>query len=184
MPQFYLVRHGEPNWPWAIERRFFGPGSTYIPLTENGVAQLEESALSPLLRGAEYIVASPYTRTMQSAQILSRRLDLEVKVDWRLHEWLYDTNMRGDLPAQGEYYGMEDMSRSFQHYIIERGEPLPDHACETIGMIRSRALEALCEHRNAAKVIVVCHEGVIRSLTGAAKVDFGEIVPFDLPAGC
>lgn len=184
MSQFYLVRHGEPDWPWAIEQRFFGPGATYIALTEAGVAQLEAAALSPVLQHADYILASPYTRTMQSAQILSRRLDLTVKVDWRLHEWLYDIGMRGDLPTEGERYGMEDMTRCFQHYVVERGEPLPGCTCETIEMIRTRALAALSAHRDAGKVIVACHEGVIRSLTGASKVDFGEIFPFDLPAGC
>lgn len=184
MPQFYLVRHGEPDWDWAISQRFFGPGSAYMPLTENGIAQLEADALDERLAGADYILASPYTRTMQSAQILSRRLDLDVTVDWALHEWLYDLHMRGDLPAEDERYGMEDMTHSFAHYIIGRGEPLPGHNCETIGMIRERALAALGRHREAKKVIVVCHEGVIRSLTGLDEVPFGAVVPFDPPKGC
>ena len=38
---FYMVRHGQPDWQWAEERRFYGPASTYIPLTAEGVEQIE-----------------------------------------------------------------------------------------------------------------------------------------------
>ena len=90
---FYMVRHGQPDWGWAETMRFFGPCSAYMPLTSLGVEQIEHTACDPLLRGAALILASPYTRTMQSAQILSRRLDLPVTVEWDLHEWLYDRDM-------------------------------------------------------------------------------------------
>ena len=62
---FYLVRHGQPDWQWAEERRFYGPASTYIPLTAEGVEQIEAAARDPRLREASLILASPYTRTMQ-----------------------------------------------------------------------------------------------------------------------
>ena len=71
---FYLVRHGQPDWDWAEAMRFYGPCSAYMPLTPLGVEQIEHTACDSQLRGASFILASPYTRTMQSAQILSRRL--------------------------------------------------------------------------------------------------------------
>ena len=49
---FYLVRHGQPDWQWAEERRFYGPASTYIPLTAEGVEQIEAAARDPRLREA------------------------------------------------------------------------------------------------------------------------------------
>ena len=73
---FYLVRHGQPDWDWAEAMRFYGPCSAYMPLTPLGVEQIEHTACDSQLRGASFILASPYTRTMQSAQILSRRLGL------------------------------------------------------------------------------------------------------------
>ena len=79
---FYLVRHGQPDWDWAEAMRFYGPCSAYMPLTPLGVEQIEHTACDSQLRGASFILASPYTRTMQSAQILSRRLDLPVTVEW------------------------------------------------------------------------------------------------------
>ena len=181
MAEFYLVRHGEPDWDWALKKNFYGPAGNYVPLTQKGVAQLEAAARDPRLKGADYILASPYTRTMQSAQILSRRLDLDVKVDWDIHEWIYDTGLKGDLPPEGDYHSGPDMVDCFDHYVVERGEPLPGRCCETIADIRRRVLPALRRHAAAKKVIVVCHEGVIRSLTDADPVEHGQIVPFTLP---
>ena len=178
---FYLVRHGQPDWQWAEERRFYGPASTYIPLTAEGVAQIEAAARDPRLREASLILASPYTRTMQSAQILSRRLDLPVTVEWDLHEWLYDLDMRGDLPQPGERYGMEDMSRCFMQYM-ESAELTGEDNCETHATIARRVLNCLRRYDGTQKAILVaCHEGVIRSITGLKKVDMAQIVPFTLP---
>ena len=177
---FYLVRHGQPDWQWAEERRFYGPASTYIPLTAEGVEQIEAAARDPRLREASLILASPYTRTMQSAQILSRRLDLPVTVEWDLHEWLYDRDMKGDLPTPEERFGMEDMTRCFFHYM-EYEELAGEDNCETRGMIAQRVLACLRPYEGRAeKIIVVCHEGVIRSLTGQKVVELGQIVPFTL----
>ena len=114
---FYLVRHGQPDWDWAEAMRFYGPCSAYMPLTPLGVEQIEHTACDSQLRGASFILASPYTRTMQSAQILSRRLDLPVTVEWELHEWLYDRDMKGDLPTPEERFGREDMTRCFFYYM-------------------------------------------------------------------
>ena len=140
---FYLVRHGQPDWDWAEAMRFYGPCSAYMPLTPLGVEQIEHTACDSQLRGASFILASPYTRTMQSAQILSRRLDLPVTVEWELHEWLYDCDMRGDLPTPGERFGREDMTRCFYRYM-EHDELTGEDNCETYAVIAERVLGCLC----------------------------------------
>ena len=177
---FYLVRHGQPDWQWAEERRFYGPASTYIPLTAEGVEQIEAAARDPRLREASLILASPYTRTMQSAQILSRRLDLPVTVEWDLHEWLYDRDMKGDLPTPEERFGREDMTRCFFFYM-EHDELTGEDNCETAAVIAERVLACLRRYDGQAeKIIVVCHEGVIRSVTGMKAVNLGQVVPVTL----
>lgn len=176
---FYLVRHGQPDWSWADARRFYGPGSTYIPLTEAGVQQIEEAACDVRLKEASVILASPYTRTMQSAQILSRRLDLPVTVEWDLHEWLYDVNMRGDLPEEGSRFTMENLHACWAKYMetdILEGED----NCETRSMIRERVLACLARYNDGGTYVVACHEGVIRCITGLPAVRYGEVVPFTL----
>ncbi len=177
---FYMVRHGQPDWGWAETMRFFGPCSAYMPLTSLGVEQIEHTACDPLLRGAALILASPYTRTMQSAQILSRRLDLPVTVEWDLHEWLYDRDMKGDLPTPEERFGREDMTRCFFFYM-EHDELTGEDNCETAAVIAERVLACLRRYDGQAeKIIVVCHEGVIRSVTGMKAVNLGQVVPVTL----
>lgn len=174
---FYLIRHGQPDWSWVEQQRFFGPASAFMPLTAEGIAQMEETARDPRLAGAAYLLVSPYTRTMQSAAILSRRLDLPMQVEWDIHEWLYDTAMRGDLPEEGDYHSIEHMHQSFYRYMAG-GEPQGEERCETVAEMRRRILPCLARHQDAETVAVVCHEGVIRCITGREKVAFGEIVPF------
>ena len=202
---FYLVRHGQPDWDWAEAMRFYGPCSAYMPLTPLGVEQIEHTACDSQLRGASFILASPYTRTMQSAQILSRRLGLPVTVgwgaafvafyppqflpggrplpvtvEWELHEWLYDCDMRGDLPTPGERFGREDMTRCFYRYM-EHDELTGEDNCETYAVIAERVLGCLRRYDGQAeKIIVVCHEGVIRSVTGMKAVNLGQVVPITL----
>lgn len=177
---FYMVRHGQPDWGWAETMRFFGPCSAYMPLTPLGVEQIEHTACDPRLRGAALILASPYTRTMQSAQILSRRLDLPVTVEWDLHEWLYDRDMKGDLPTPEERFGREDMTRCFFFYM-EHDELTGKDNCETAAVIAERVLACLRRYDGQAeKIIVVCHEGVIRSVTGMKAVNLGQVVPVTL----
>ena len=177
---FYLVRHGQPDWDWAEAMRFYGPCSAYMPLTPLGVEQIEHTACDSQLRGASFILASPYTRTMQSAQILSRRLGLPVTVEWELHEWLYDRDMRGDLPTPGERFGREDMTRCFYRYM-EHDELTGEDNCETYAVIAERVLGCLRRYDgHAEKIIVVCHEGVIRSVTGMKAVNLGQVVPITL----
>lgn len=176
----YLIRHGEPDWQWAASMRFFGPSANFIRLTGRGIAQIERTARDPRLSGADFILSSPYTRALQSAQILSRRLDLPVQVDWDIHEWLYDRGMRGDLPPEGSPYSAEDMMRCFERCVRLRGTVPDGRDPETASMIRERALRALGRIPDGKKVLVVCHEGVICSLTGRKSADLGEIVPFPM----
>ena len=48
--------------------------------------QAEAAARDPRLKNAEFIVSSPYTRALQTAQIISRETGLPVAVDLDLHE--------------------------------------------------------------------------------------------------
>ena len=102
---FYLVRHGQPDWDWAEAMRFYGPCSAYMPLTPLGVEQIEHTACDSQLRGASFILASPYTRTMQSAQILSRRLDLPVLL-----------GNDADCAAVGEYF--QGAGRGLRDFVV------------------------------------------------------------------
>lgn len=92
MALFYLVRHGEANYEYMFENGFWGFGRDFAPLSEKGKQQAEITAKDIRLKNAELIVSSPYTRALQTAQIISRETGIQVEVDIDLHEWIPDEN--------------------------------------------------------------------------------------------
>ena len=82
----YFIRHGQTDYSLKDQKIYQGFGVNLAPLSEEGVRQIEETAKDPRLQGAELILTSPYTRAIQTAAILSRRLDLPIAVETDLHE--------------------------------------------------------------------------------------------------
>ena len=81
MALFYLIRHGEPTYDHMLENGFWGFGRDFAPLTEKGKQQVEMTAKDIRLIDAEIIVSSPYTRALQTAQIISRETGIPVEVE-------------------------------------------------------------------------------------------------------
>lgn len=92
MALFYLIRHGDPDYDHMLEKGFWGFGRDFAPLFEKGKEQAEMTAKDIRLKNAEMIVSSPYTRALQTAQIISRETGLHVEVEIELHEWIPDQN--------------------------------------------------------------------------------------------
>ena len=69
-----FIRHGEPNKAEVDKRGFIGQGRDMAPLTELGIKQAEEVSLNPLLENCQVIVSSPYTRALQTAAIISKKI--------------------------------------------------------------------------------------------------------------
>ena len=70
--EIVFIRHGEPDKTEVDKRGFIGQGRDLAPLTELGVEQAEKVSSDPLLKGAQVIVSSPYTRALQTAAIISK----------------------------------------------------------------------------------------------------------------
>lgn len=92
MAIFYLVRHGEPVYDHMLENGFWGFGRDFAPLSPKGREQAEIAAKDIRLKSADIIISSPYTRALQTAQIISRETGICVEVDIDLHEWIPDLN--------------------------------------------------------------------------------------------
>jgi broad specificity phosphatase PhoE len=160
MTTFYLARHGQADTPLADERRLRAGFRELVPLTPLGREQIER--LAPLLRAAqaELIIASPIARALQSACILSRRLDLDVNVEFDLHEWIPDLSYSYDQSALSwaNYQEMRALGGEWPPGETRDWEPLSS--------VRRRALGVLERYRHLHRVIVACHSGVILALTG------------------
>ncbi len=156
---FLLVRHGRVDYD-SHPGRFFGHGIDLLPLTPQGVADAE--AVAPALRdaGVELIITSPMARALQTAMILSWRLECRVEVELDLHEWVPDLSQRwsgGDVPR----LAYEELAR------IEGECPVGEtRTWEPHSSVRRRVNGVLERYTNRGVVAVVCHAGVIEATTG------------------
>ncbi|GLX48457.1 bifunctional RNase H/acid phosphatase [Streptomyces hygroscopicus subsp. hygroscopicus] len=80
-----LLRHGET--PLTPQKRFSGSGGTNPPLSEIGREQAHRVAEALAKRGTvQAVLASPLTRTRETAEIVAARLNLDVVVEEGLRE--------------------------------------------------------------------------------------------------
>ncbi|NEW73796.1 bifunctional RNase H/acid phosphatase [Streptomyces rhizosphaericus] len=82
---FVLLRHGET--PLTPEKRFSGSGGTDPALSDVGRHQAERVAAALAARGTiQAVVASPLRRCRETAEVVARRLGLDVRVEEGLRE--------------------------------------------------------------------------------------------------
>ena len=59
MVLIYFVRHGDPEWTLAEQRKLRGYQCDMVPLTPTGIRQIESTTLDLRLRDSELILSSP-----------------------------------------------------------------------------------------------------------------------------
>jgi uncharacterized phosphatase len=170
---FYLVRHGETKWQLASERGLRGWGNDLVPLTSAGIRQIEQVAATLRPIGIQLVLASPMTRALQSAAILSRLLDLPLTVEFDLHEWVPDQTFTWDTAAV--------VDAAFAELTELGGEwpPGERRAWEPLSRIRQRMLGVLQRYAHLDHVAVVSHGVAISSLTGRLP-ELAEISEYQL----
>ena len=89
MPQtVWIARHGNrldfvnPEWFNTAERRYDPP------LSDDGLVQAQQLGQRLVGEGITHIFASPFLRTVQTAILVAEILDLTIKVESGLSEWL------------------------------------------------------------------------------------------------
>jgi broad specificity phosphatase PhoE len=170
MSTFYLVRHGQPDYNALSGHSFFGYGRDFAPLSPVGIKQAETASTDSRLHSAELIVSSPYTRALQTAQIISRHTGLPVQVELDLHEWIPDLT--------NTYTSSEEswiLSKEFADY---RGEYPEGITCrwETLSSMRKRMIAVADKYADCEKVIFVGHGMAFRTLTYIEELPPGGIV--------
>ncbi len=169
--QIVFIRHGEPNKSLVDERGFIGMGRDMAPLSELGIEQAKKAAEDEQLKGCQLIVASPYTRALQTAAIISKRTNLDIRVEVDLHEFVPDKTfqVKGEdenkalhkdfMKCLGEY--PQDETRKWETIteIIRRTKPIMDKYVDL----------------GYEKIAVVAHGGVIRRYTGVGLISHCEV---------
>lgn len=173
--ELLLIRHGEPTYEVVTKRGYKGHGRDLGPLTTLGIKQAKTVAQDKRLQGAEIIIASPYTRALQTAAIISRELDLDIIIENDLHEWMPDLSFNYTDIEYEKSAGEELTKYQGEH---PKGEAL---LWEPLSKVADRAITCMKKYLNYKKVIVVAHGIVIRQFKFKKDIDYCEIteVNFD-----
>ncbi|MEJ6656829.1 MAG: histidine phosphatase family protein [Pseudomonas sp.] len=158
MKELYFVRHGQTEWN-AIRRM---QGQWNSDLTELGREQADVNGrlLKPL--GIEYMVASPLTRTRQTAEIITEYLSIDFAVDERIKEW-HCGDWSGEMWDEVPHKWPEEFAawRADQfHYRGPGTENYPDmieRSTPFLGEVLSRKF---------SKIAIVSHGMIGRAMIG------------------
>jgi broad specificity phosphatase PhoE len=180
MTAIYLLRHGEANYDPVRDRRWPGSMADLAPLSATGVGEAIAAAGRLAEVGATALVSSPFTRTMHTASFVAARLGLSLEVAFGLHEWLPD-----DTFGWQTHDEVRAQVADFDSCGGE-GPPGQSRPWEPLSVVRRRAAGALrgalAAMTGDGALIAVCHEMVIRSLTGELATGTGQFRQIS-PAG-
>lgn len=155
---YIFMRHGESESN-VTETLSSYPEKKPMPLTEKGIKQVEKAAGELKHRKIDILYASDITRAKQTADIISKTIDISVIHDERLRE-----NNFGSFNGKS-YSDYERLSDD------EKFNSLPE-GCETRNDIRFRMYDFLkdCEKKHQKKtILVVSHEDPIWMMGGICK---------------
>jgi broad specificity phosphatase PhoE len=175
-----LLRHGQSEFNLHFTATKRDPGIADPKLTPLGQAQAEHAARTLQNQGFRRILASPYTRALQTAAPLAMALGLPVEVHPGIRERFHFTcdigSSRATLTAAWP-------DHKFDH-LSDRWWP---EETETEESVKQRALLFRAEMRQCElwkHTIVVSHWAFILALTGKS-LENGSWISFDphAPAG-
>jgi len=158
IPTFiYFVRHGETVL--TPTRKFSGTGALDPELMQEGLDQAELVAEEAVKLGAEVLIASPLKRTRQTAEAIARTTGLEIIFDEAWFELSF-----GSWDGKSIEEVKEEEPDAYQAWLnstayVPGGGESWDQATVRI----EEALEKLVAEYPGKKIIVVTHNGVIKT---------------------
>lgn len=169
-----LLRHGQSEWNLRFTEAREDPGIPDAPLTPLGREQAEAAAEALAGEGLRRILASPYTRALQTAAPVARALGLPVQVHLTVRERYHFSCDIGTARSE--------MARSWpEHDFSHLDEVWWPAATEPAAGVVARAAEFRAEMLalpDWADTLVVSHWGFILSLTGRSLTN-GEWLRYD-----
>ena len=173
MTTYCFIRHGEIDTTEAGKGIYHNQGYDMVTLSPRGISQIEHTSKDDRLNGAELTISSPFGRTMHTAAILSKELQLDICVETRLHEWRADRTLRW-------ISDFSESDASYREMNSFRGIPSPEqkYNWETADDIRRRVCPVLEKYSEYRKVIVVTHGTLMQYFLGIDHPDNGEICLF------
>ena len=158
IPTFiYFVRHGETVL--TPTRKFSGTGALDPELVQDGLDQAELVAEEAVKLGAEVLIASPLNRTRQTAEALARTTGLEIIFDEAWFELSF-----GSWDGKSIEEVKEQEPDAYQAWLNSTAyAPGGGESWDQATVRIEEALEKLVAEYPGKKIIVVTHNGVIKT---------------------
>jgi len=134
---------------------------------------VERTAEDYRLLDAQVIVSSPYTRALQTAAIISKKIIVEPE----LHEWIADKTNNLSSGAEAVELSME-----FKKYkgVYPHGQEM---RWESLASLRERMRRVADKYATYDRVIIVGHGMAFRTLTYIEKMAPAEIIECEYERG-
>lgn len=169
-----LLRHGQSTWNAAFTETRIDPGIPDAPLTALGRAQAEQAAESLAGKRLERILVSPYTRALQTAAPIARRLGLALVVHAGVRErYAFSCDVGSQRARLRARFPDYDFSALDEVWWPQAEEPAHQVVARA-GLFRAE-MAALPDWE---RTLVVAHWGFIMSLTGRSLKN-GEWLRYD-----
>lgn len=178
----YLIRHGQSEFNAVFSVTRVDPGIRDPALTEEGVRQAQaagEELRARCIRGEADIrrlIASPYTRAIQTATYIADVLDVPVTIDPIVREraaFICDIGASPtDLAQRFPRFRFDHLDDPWWHDHVGTGVAESEEALKVRGLAFRSAMATEPDYPHIA---VVTHWGFIRCLTGHTPAN-GEIV--------
>jgi glucosyl-3-phosphoglycerate phosphatase len=157
-----LLRHGQSEFNVVFSATRRDPGIRDPRLTPLGQAQAERAAEALAGERIARIIVSPYTRALQTAAPVARRLGVPVQVSPAVRErFAFTCDIGSPRSALERDWPEHDLSDIAEMWWPEVEEPPTDIA------VRAAAFRAeMAAQPDWSDTLVVSHWGFILSLTG------------------
>ena len=157
-----LLRHGQSFFNKAFSTTRRDPGLPDPGLTDEGQAQARHAAEALSTLGVRRIIASPYTRALQTAASLARLLGLPVQVNPVVRErYAFSCDIGSPRAALSLAWPAHDFA-----HLDEVWWPAIEEPAQSV-LARAAAFRAeMAALPDWADTVVVSHWGFILSLTG------------------
>ncbi|OOF23006.1 histidine phosphatase family protein [Salinivibrio proteolyticus] len=174
-----FIRHGKTDYSLADARQMSQLEKDYAPLQRECIPDIQALANHPSLQQAEIILSSPYTRALQTAEILNRHLQNPLFVEHDLREWQAD--------IKGSYIPLSERDRRWLEYreLFANGNEVNNAGYESATSLHRRVSAVLDSYQSYSTIAVVAHFNVIEAIVGYREqgIEYGEIIEFDYQPG-
>ena len=162
-----LLRHGQSEFNLHFSATKKDPGIPDPKLTPLGHEQAEAAALALAGERIDRIIASPYTRALQTAAPIARQRNLPITVTPTVRE-RYAFSCDVGSPCTALRFAFPQVELAHIEEIWWPAVEEPDHQIEARARLFRAEMAALPEWRHT---LVVSHWGFILAMTGERKMN-------------